>query len=99
MRNKEQRMNRKNFRLFKGLIPVSMAFALMWSTGVTVLAEDGTNTPTGGETTTQTGTDTGGAGESAGAGDVTEDTSVALEANTGSAVIAEVITQSGGHPE
>ena len=106
MRKSEQRMNRKQFRLFKGLIPISMAFMLMWSTGITVLAEDGT-TPTGGETTNQTGTEPGGTGTDgttqtestsgeggaagseetadAGAGDIAEDTSVALEANADTA--------------
>ena len=95
---KEQKMNRKCFRFLRGVIPVSMAVMLMWSMSVTVLA-DGAS-PAGGDPTAQTGTESGGdnaaGSESAADGDVAEDTSVALEANPGSAAVAEVITESGG---
>ena len=136
MKEKNQHTNLEYFKRFRVLIPVCMAFMLMWSTGMTVLAEEGDGISEG-EITTQedadswvdydVGADPGGGdasddgggssgGESisqdadsggdegsgadssadSGAGDIAEDTSVALEANPGSAEVAEVITESDG---
>ena len=143
MKQKNQRMNRKYFRLFKGLFPVCVAFMLMWSTGMHVRAEEGDGTfegeittqeeayvggdndsggdsyddsggdidgggdsyddsggdnDGGGDSDADSGGDNDGGSDSGGdsGGDIAEDTSVALEADPGSATVAEVITESDG---
>ena len=41
MKEKNQHTNLEYFKRFRVLIPICMAFMLMWSTGMTVLAEEG----------------------------------------------------------
>ena len=136
MKEKNQHTNLEYFKRFRVLIPICMAFMLMWSTGMTVLAEEGDGIsegeitaqedadswvdydvgadPGGGDSSDDGGGSSGGESISqdadsggdegsgadssadSGAGDIAEDTSVALEANPGSAEVAEVITESNG---